>query len=98
ILGWTSISHIRSDQRCVATLRQFGELTRGPILISYCPSLSGASRKFFVYMGFCRLFTAAEIYRLAEEAGLVVVYLNDESNLGIAVLERRPGGIDAAAA
>jgi hypothetical protein len=35
IVGWTSISHLRSDRARVETLRHFGNLTRGPILVSY---------------------------------------------------------------
>lgn len=35
IVGWSSFSHLRSDRERVETLRQFGSLTSGPILVSY---------------------------------------------------------------
>jgi SAM-dependent methyltransferase len=37
ILGWFSFSHLRNDRARVATLKSFGRLTRGPILISFAP-------------------------------------------------------------
>ena len=80
ILGWGSISHIRSDQYCIATLRQFGHLTRGPILISYLPGSGGPKHRFRVNMGYYRQFTGAEILALAEGAGLAVVYLDEEDS------------------
>jgi hypothetical protein len=67
IVSSGSISHLRSDQHCIATLRHFAELTHGPILISW-----------FVQVGFYRPFTGAEIRALAEGAGLDVLYLDDE--------------------
>ncbi len=41
ILSPWSISYLRSDEHCIATLRQFGELTPGPILVSYLPFQGG---------------------------------------------------------
>jgi hypothetical protein len=35
ILGWVSFSHIVQDSARVSALKAFGELTRGPILVSY---------------------------------------------------------------
>ena len=35
IVGWSSFSHLRSDRERVETLRHFGAVTRGPILVSY---------------------------------------------------------------
>ena len=42
VIGWASLSHLRSDAACIETLRRFGELTRGPILLSYYPHPSPA--------------------------------------------------------
>src|SRR5262245_57970140 len=78
ILGPWSISHLRSDQHCIATLRQFGELTPGPILVSY-PPYSGEKRRFGINAGFYRTFTSADMRALAEGAGLDVLSLDDES-------------------
>jgi len=78
ILGWASISHIRSDQHCIATLRQFGNMTRGPILVSYLPGFGGPNRKFTVHTGYYRQFKGEEIRAFAEVAGLDVVHLDEE--------------------
>jgi hypothetical protein len=80
ILGPWSISHLRSDRHCIATLRQFGELTPGPILVSYPPFSEGPKCKFNTNVGFYRTFTSAEMRALAESAGLDVLYLDDESH------------------
>lgn len=40
IIGWASFSHLRSDADRIATLRAFGALTDGPILVSYFPDLA----------------------------------------------------------
>jgi hypothetical protein len=37
IVGWTSFSHLRSDDERSETLRQFAAVTTGPILVSYLP-------------------------------------------------------------
>jgi hypothetical protein len=80
ILGFGSISHLRSDQRCIKTLRQFGQLTPGPILVSWQAPFEGrSSQKFDVYLGYVRSFTGMEIRKLAEDAGLEVVHLDDEN-------------------
>ena len=78
VLGWGSISHIRSDEHCIATLRQFECLTRGPILISYFPGFSGPNRRFTANAGYYRQFKSAEICAFAKDAGLEVVHLDDE--------------------
>jgi hypothetical protein len=80
ILGWGSISHLRSDQHCIAALRQFGDLTRGPILLSYFPYSGGPTRRFRLDTGLYRPFTGADIRALADEAGLEVVHLDDEDH------------------
>jgi hypothetical protein len=80
ILGWGSIMHIRSDENCTETLRQFGQLTRGPILVSWQPLFDGGqSRWFDVYTGYSRVFTGPGIRKMAEDAGLKVVHLDDET-------------------
>jgi hypothetical protein len=80
ILGHVSISHLRSDQRCIATLRQFGELTRGPIIVSYMPFFGGPNRRFRVGEGFYRQITGGEICALARNAGLDVLHLDHEDH------------------
>jgi hypothetical protein len=35
LLGWGSFSHLRHEEHRVATLRAFGELTGGPVLVSF---------------------------------------------------------------
>ena len=37
IVGWSSFSHLRSDDERVETLRRFASVTAGPILVSYLP-------------------------------------------------------------
>jgi hypothetical protein len=80
ILGGWSLSYLRSDLHCIATLRQFGELTRGPILVSYHPISGGPDRRFSVNFGFWRPFTSAKVRALAGDAGLDVLYIDDEDN------------------
>jgi hypothetical protein len=79
ILGWGSISHLRSDRCCIEALRQFGTLTHGPILVSWVGrGFSGKKMSFNVYRGYCRGFTADEISQMAEDAGLAVVDCGDD--------------------
>ena len=78
ILGWGSMSHLRSDQCCIETLRQFRQLTHGPILVSW---LQGKEKRSFdVYIGYRRTFTGGEIRKMAEDAGLAVVHYDDDEN------------------
>jgi hypothetical protein len=80
ILSPWSISHLRSDQDCIATLRHFGELTHGPILVSY-PAFSGEPRRrFAMNTGLFRTLTSAEIRALAECAGLDILHLDEDSH------------------
>lgn len=37
IVGWSSFSHLRSDEERVETLQRFASVTTGPILVSYLP-------------------------------------------------------------
>jgi len=80
ILSSGSISHLRSDQQCIETLRRFGQLTHGPILISWFPYSGGPTRRFRMNVGFFRPFTGGEIHALAKDAGLDVLHLDDEHN------------------
>lgn len=41
IVGWGSFSHLRDEQTRVATLRSFGRLTSGPILVSFLALKAG---------------------------------------------------------
>ena len=76
ILGWASLSHLRSDQCCIETLRQFRQLTHGPILISWVSPALGSNKRYFnVYGGYIRCFTGDEIRKMAKDAGLAVVDL-----------------------
>jgi hypothetical protein len=77
ILGWGGISHLRPDQHCIETFRQFRQLIRGPILVSWLPS-GGAKTFFHIREGYMRCFTGAEIRKMAEDAGLDVVHYDDD--------------------
>jgi hypothetical protein len=91
ILGWGSISHLRSDQRCLETLWQFRRLTSGPILVSWIATESGWKKRYFnVYLGYCRCFTGEEIRQMAEEAGLVIVDYDDNENWAVLSAAKLP--------
>jgi len=87
ILGWISFSHLRSDERCIETLRQIGALTIGPILVSAHPT---SSIGFSVHMGYYRGLSSAEIGKLAERAGLAVLDVDETDNWSYAVVSARP--------
>jgi hypothetical protein len=92
ILGWLSFSHLRSDEHCINTLREFGQLTRGPILVSYyCAPVMGPDTRvggwFSMGIGYYRTFSGAEIPELAKRAGLSVIELNEEAPYPHAVLQ-----------
>jgi hypothetical protein len=86
VLGAWSISHLRSDQHCIATLRQFAELTRGPILVSYHAATEGPTQRFSLNFGYWRRLTETQISALAEGAGLDVL---DQVGPWLTVLRRR---------
>jgi SAM-dependent methyltransferase len=88
IMGWVSFSHLRSDARCIDALRQIGNLTRGPILVSSHPgdNLIG----FSAHMGYYRGLSSADIGLLGERAGLETVFLDDGDNWPYAVLRATP--------
>jgi hypothetical protein len=84
ILGWGSFSHLRSDQSCIETLRQFGRLTDGPILVNWLSLALLRKKQFFtVYVGYNRCFTGEEISKMAEDAGLSVVDYDDDENWAV---------------
>jgi hypothetical protein len=89
ILGWVSFSLLRSDERCIEALRQIGDLTTGPILVSGHPGL-GRSIGFSVHMGYYRGLTSADIGDLAQRAGLTISYLDDTDNWPYAVVRASP--------
>jgi hypothetical protein len=91
IMGWGSLSHLRSDELCIETLRQIGRLTTGPILVSWLPRFAGDSSaaaipQFSMDIGYFRRFSGAEVRALAECAGLEVVHLDDKDNWPHAIL------------
>jgi SAM-dependent methyltransferase len=45
IFGWTSFSHLRTEQARLAALRQYARLTDGPILISFLALKSEPTRR-----------------------------------------------------
>lgn len=84
ILGWGSISHLRSDQCCIETFRQFGRLTHGPILVNWISlAVSKKKRSFTIYDGYRRCFTGDDISEMAEDAGLAVVDFDDDENWAV---------------
>jgi hypothetical protein len=88
IMGWTSFSHLRSDEHCVDTLRHFGNLTHGPILVSFYPTWTGRSDIHFSQsVGFYRTFSGSEFRALAERAALKVIVIDDQDNWPHAVLQ-----------
>jgi len=84
ILGWISFSHLRSDERCIEALRQIGNLTMGPILVSAQPPTRSIG--FSVHMGHYRGLSSAEIGKLAERAGLAVLHVDETDNWSYAVV------------
>jgi hypothetical protein len=88
ILGWTSFSNLRSDAHCIETLKQFGKLTHGPILVSYYPSNRGSSGARFSYaLGYYRTFSGPDFRTLAERASLSIIDFDDDDNWPYAVLQ-----------
>jgi hypothetical protein len=77
IMGWGSLSLLRSEQRCIETLRQFGGLTTGPILVS-CIASPFARSAFSPTIGYYRGFSGEELQGIAERAGLEVIHLDAE--------------------
>jgi len=78
ILGWASFSNLRSDQHRVETLKQFGDLTDGPILVSYFPSsVEGSRAQFSPNLGYYQPFSSTEFRALVERAALNIIYLED---------------------
>ena len=71
ILGWASFSHLRSNESCINTLREFGRLTRGPTLVSFFPASTfgpntGVGGRFGMGIGYYRTFSGGDIAELAK--------------------------------
>jgi SAM-dependent methyltransferase len=45
VIGWGSFSHLRTDHVRVRTLRGFGDVTRGPVVVSFLKMGSGPSTR-----------------------------------------------------
>jgi hypothetical protein len=88
ILGLTSFSNLRSNHHRVETLKQFGNLTDGPILVSYYRSqFEGSSPGFSLNLGYYHSFSSTEFRALAEGAALKIIDLEDRPDTwGNAVL------------
>lgn len=86
IMGWTSLSYLRTDERCIETLSQIGTLTTGPILVSCYPDHDGRTSGFSAAIGHYRGFSGGQMRALAERAGLEVVHVDDEDNWPHAVV------------
>ena len=87
ILGWHSFSHLRSDEQCVETLKQFGNLTRGPILVSFSAAIGAPSARFDWAIGYHRKFSSANIQEFARRAALRIIHFEDTDNFPHAVLQ-----------
>jgi hypothetical protein len=78
ILGWTSFSNLRSDEDRVNTLKLFGTLTDGPILVSYFPSrVDGSRAQFNPKQGYYQAFSSSEFRALVKRAALKIIHLDD---------------------
>lgn len=86
IMGWISLSHLRTDECCIKSLSQVGALTTGPILMSCYPGHDGRSVGFSASIGYYRGFSGMQMRALAERAGLEVVHVDDEDNWPHAVV------------
>jgi hypothetical protein len=88
VLGWGSFSNLRSDEHCVETLRQFGNLTQGPILVSFRPSATKDSGvEFSLSTGYYQTFSASKFQALAKRAALTIIDFDDRDNWPYAVLQ-----------
>jgi hypothetical protein len=89
ILGWVSFSNLRSDEDRVETLKKFGSLTRGPILVSYYPAAvrDSTGPRFSHAIGFYQTFSGSQFRALVERASLKIIFFDDEDNWPHAVLQ-----------
>jgi hypothetical protein len=87
ILGWGSFSHLRSDEACIETLKQFGSLTHGPILVSYYAAVGDPGARFDWAIGYHRKFSSANIQEFAKRAALRIIHFDDADNWPHAVLQ-----------
>jgi hypothetical protein len=87
LLGWASLSHVRTDDDCVAVLQSLGALTAGPLLISYfARRASEPPKSFSVDLGFYRELTTPQLDACIARAGLVIVERDDQGGWPNAVL------------
>ena len=94
IFGWTSYSHLRTDAQRVDALRVMGQLSRGPILLSYFPFSAArqagpVAGSFALFSGYFRDLTEAEVRSQAAAAGLDVLWLLHDTGWPRAILRRR---------
>jgi hypothetical protein len=82
ILGWSSFSHIRGEERRSRALRQFGELVTGPILVSAFPATGaapGTKRRrpaFAIHVGVYQPMSGDELEAAVRAAGFEVLHLD----------------------
>jgi hypothetical protein len=87
ILGWASLSHLRTDDQAVAALRALGSLTAGPLLVSYFARKdTERAEAFSVDLGYYREFSDRQFEGFAARAGLHLVERDHESGWPNAVL------------
>jgi hypothetical protein len=92
ILGWTSFSHLLTDDDRIDALRRMAALTVGPVVLSFLPSLSAGfgspppQGTFSSNIGYVREMTGSEVRDFARAAGLDVLMLNEDDNWPHAVL------------
>jgi hypothetical protein len=87
IVGWGSFSHLRSDVQCIETLKRFGTLTQGPILVSYYPAAGNSGAHFSYSIGYYRTYTGADFRELVKRAARKIIHFDDQDNWPHAVLQ-----------
>lgn len=93
ILGWASLSHLRTDDQAVAALRALGALTAGPLLVSYFARKdTERGEAFSVDLGYYREFSERQFEDIAARAGLAIVERDHETGWPNAVLRPMTGG------
>lgn len=92
VFGWGSYSYLMTRQAQLDALRMLGDVTEGPILVSFLtppsegdtagpPGRRRRHDRFSITVGCYHMATAREFSELAAEAGLTVVALNiDETD------------------
>jgi hypothetical protein len=99
VLGWASLSHLRTDDQCVAALRALATLTAGPLLVSYfARKETERGEAFSVDLGYYREFSERQFEEVAARAGLAIVERDHETGWPYAVLRPMAGRTNPAAA